>query len=637
MSESKPTLSFKLDDTNYAAWSFAMQIVFEDAGCNAPSGAETVPNENPFRILNTPRAKLLIIQNVSPPLYAQLQHFQDACEMWNYLYRTYSGTNHVRMMEGVKLLATVKFTKPTMAANLENLLNMVTNTKIATGSDTISIERLAVFMFLNCLPARYSNVRSNLEQSPDTITMASMTEALKADDARQSSRDGNPFVGLTTTPAAGSKRCPHGRRKDFCWTCDPSKHPSKQTCKDCGVLGHYSSGSAKCAKNPRVVNVSVGDQWVDQLRPTFSKKKFNNVANAVTTLAPNDLRLALNVRKQRTSLADDEDFILDSGCSTSIVKNKAQLKNYLPCNITMNAANNGVLKCIGYGDLTLNKYLTIPNVLHCRQIPFNLISTSQICDLGFTMSLDKRVLSIKHNRTLILQAFRTHGLYMYSLPTKRKVMLTTSVERTKLFHRRLGHPNYRSLKLLSHASDGMVLDKTPDALCEVCQLSKAHRQPFPPSISLASHIGDLIHADLCHVGISTILEGFTMFMALTDDSTRYTSLYLLKHKDDAVQCIIEYDRFILNKTGHHLKVLRSDNGGEFINHYLKDYFDQHGVRQQTSTPYTPQQNGRAERFNRTLLEGVSAMLIDSKLPWNYWGFAALTFTYLKNRSPHSAV
>ena len=96
---------------------------------------------------------------------------------------------------------------------------------------------------------------------------------------------------------------------------------------------------------------------------------------------------------------------------------------------------------------------------------------------------------------------------------------------------------------------------------------------------------------------------------------------------------------IHGKTGKHLTTLQTDGGkgGEFFNEDLKDYCQQHGIHHRSSTSYTPEQNGRAERTNRTVLEGIRSLLIDSQLLLPYWGLAAETFVYLKNRSPHAAL
>lgn len=86
-----------------------------------------------------------------------------------------------------------------------------------------------------------------------------------------------------------------------------------------------------------------------------------------------------------------------------------------------------------------------------------------------------------------------------------------------------------------------------------------------------------------------------------------------------------------------IKVLRSDNGGEYVNHDLAEFFLSQGMIHQTSCPYTPQQNGVAERRNRQLLEVTRAFLIHHNVPKYLWGEALLSAMYVTNRVPSSAL
>lgn len=153
--------------------------------------------------------------------------------------------------------------------------------------------------------------------------------------------------------------------------------------------------------------------------------------------------------------------------------------------------------------------------------------------------------------------------YIESFGQNKKSLLVGD-HRTTLSHRRLGYLNFKALRLLSHLSDGIVLDNYPIGKCEICIQSNATRNPFPPSTSHASKIKELTHADICSVGVPTILGGHTMFLILTDDATRFSTIYLLNHKDEAAELIIGYDKRMLIKTGRHLTVFRSDGGGEFF-------------------------------------------------------------------------
>ena len=160
------------------------------------------------------------------------------------------------------------------------------------------------------------------------------------------------------------------------------------------------------------------------------------------------------------------------------------------------------------------------------------------------------------------------------------------------------------------------LDKVPTSLCVPCMHAKSHRASFSLSKSHATHIGYLIHSDVCYVGIPSITGEFTMFVLFVDDYSRYMTIYLLRTKADATSAFIDFETKLFNKTGKHISILRSDNGKEYINTVMANYCSEFGITHQTSTAYTPQQNGRAERPNRSVLEGMSSLLHDSKLPYN---------------------
>ena len=90
-------------------------------------------------------------------------------------------------------------------------------------------------------------------------------------------------------------------------------------------------------------------------------------------------------------------------------------------------------------------------------------------------------------------------------------------------------------------------------------------------------------------------------------------------------------------SGHKLKVLRTDNSGEFTSTKFEEFLKSEGIRHECTIPKTPEQNGVAERLNRTLLETVRSMLIDSKLPHKFWAEALCTAAYLRNRSPTKVI
>ena len=109
-------------------------------------------------------------------------------------------------------------------------------------------------------------------------------------------------------------------------------------------------------------------------------------------------------------------------------------------------------------------------------------------------------------------------------------------------------------------------------------------------------------------------------------------MYILKHKGEVFQKFREWRALVEKSTERKVKALRCDNGGEYTSTEFVTYLTQ-GIKHELIVPHTPQQNGAAERLNRTLIEGVRTMLADSKLPHRFWAEALSTYAYLRNRSP----
>lgn len=144
---------------------------------------------------------------------------------------------------------------------------------------------------------------------------------------------------------------------------------------------------------------------------------------------------------------------------------------------------------------------------------------------------------------------------------------------------------------------------------------------------------DLIHSDICDLKILQTRSVKKYFITFIDDSTRYCYVYLLRSKDEALEMFKNYKNEIENQLGRKIKVIRSDRGGEYEAHFAK-FCSQHGIIHQTTAPYTPQQNGIAERKNRTLKEMMNAMLISSEAPRNLWGEALFSANYILNKLLH---
>lgn len=171
------------------------------------------------------------------------------------------------------------------------------------------------------------------------------------------------------------------------------------------------------------------------------------------------------------------------------------------------------------------------------------------------------------------------------------------------------------------------------AVCEGCVMGKFARPPFPTSESQSYAPLELVHTDLCGpMGVPSIGNAKYMFL-LVDDYSRYSWAFFLSKKSQTLETFKKWQVLIERQLDHTLKILRSDNGGEFCSTPFEDHLRSLGVVHQTTIPYSSQQNGVVERANRTIVERTIALMHSEQIPLRLWAETMSTVVYLKNRSP----
>jgi transposase InsO family protein len=130
------------------------------------------------------------------------------------------------------------------------------------------------------------------------------------------------------------------------------------------------------------------------------------------------------------------------------------------------------------------------------------------------------------------------------------------------------------------------------------------------------------------------LGGFLYYVTFIDDFSRKTWIYFMKTKDEVFSRFQEFKAQAKNLMGKKIKVLRIDNGGEYTSNDFSDFCKEVGIKRELTVPYNPQQNGVAERKNRSIMEAIKAMILDQNLPMFLWAEASNTTVYVQNKSPH---
>ena len=118
-----------------------------------------------------------------------------------------------------------------------------------------------------------------------------------------------------------------------------------------------------------------------------------------------------------------------------------------------------------------------------------------------------------------------------------------------------------------------------------------------------------------------------------DDHSRFCWLYMMKNKTEVSRILKNLCQLVRRQFEMNIQGFRTDNAKDFYNNELQEFFEQEGIRHETSCPYTPQQNGLAEKKIGDLMDKCRTLIEQAHLPKNLWGFAAMTAVYLINRLP----
>nr|GFB94208.1 putative ribonuclease H-like domain-containing protein [Tanacetum cinerariifolium] len=210
-----------------------------------------------------------------------------------------------------------------------------------------------------------------------------------------------------------------------------------------------------------------------------------------------------------------------------------------------------------------------------------------------------------------------------------------SADEGMLWHRRLGHLNFKTMnKLVRHnlvrglPSKCFENDHTCTAYLKGKQHKASCKSKLVNSVSKPLHT---LHMDLFSPSSVSSISHKWYCLVVTDDFSRFTWTFFLKTKDETSGILRKFVTEIENLKDLKVKIIRCDNGGEFMNKEMNDFCLQKGLKREFSNARTPQQNGVAKRRNTTLIEAARTMLADAKLPVTFWAEAVNTACYVQNR------
>ncbi|GJV03575.1 putative ribonuclease H-like domain-containing protein [Tanacetum coccineum] len=349
--------------------------------------------------------------------------------------------------------------------------------------------------------------------------------------------------------------------------------------------------------------------------------------------------------------------VIDSRCSRHMTGNRSYLTDYEEIDrgfVTFGGNSKGG-KITGRSKIRTGK-LDFEDVYFVKELKLNLFSVSQMCDkknsVLFTdtecvvLSPDFKLTDESH---VLLKVPREDN--MYSVDLKNVVsqggltclFAKATPDESNLWHKRHGHVNFKTMNKLVK---GNLVRGLPSKIfeinqtCVACQKGKQHKASCKTkTVSSISQPLQMLHMDLFGPTFVKSLMKKMYCLVVTDDFSRFSWVFFLATKDETSEILKTFITGIENLIDLRVKVIRCDNGTEFKNRVMNQFCEMKGIKREFSVARTPQQNGVAERKNRTLIEAARTMLADSKLPTTFWAEAVNTACYVQNRvlviKPHN--
>ena len=602
----------KLDTDNYAVWSVKMKafLIIKDLWGAVSGQGEPKPEADGKALAQL----ALHVKDHHLPL---LSKAETAAEAWQKLEAVYQAKSTARQLHLKRALNSLRKEPSEPLVQYVNRATDMRDQLLAAGH-TVEDQEL-IMCILAGLPREFDTVVAVLEITDSKLELGGVLAKLLQAEQRLGSGERADNRALFTNKASKPQHRAgtggSGNAKE-CWYC--------------GKRGHLK---AECQKKKR--DEQRGHSWArwspSGPNPSMGDSGHRNVAAMGATVVNWDL-----------------DWVLDSGASNHITGNKNLLSNIRAADhhTAVCFANGTIGETQAIGDALLETdraTIVLKDVLYIPTAAANLFSITTATGRGTKFNFGPTCCSIRqHGRDIGAAKRGPNGLYY--IPSLREgataLAATPKPETAELWHRRFGHLGYHNLEALVREDmvDGI---KVPErdfkaqkaAVCEPCILAKHHQAPFPTSKRESTEPLELLHMDLCGPMPVPSLGGSKYVATFLDDFSKLSIVRIITYKSETTTTVREVLHLLENQAKRRVQAIRTDNGREYVNTELTQYLKSRGILHQTTVPYTPEQNGTAERLNRTLMERARAMLSDAELPKELWAEAVNTANYIRCRSP----
>jgi transposase InsO family protein len=270
---------------------------------------------------------------------------------------------------------------------------------------------------------------------------------------------------------------------------------------------------------------------------------------------------------------------------------------------------------------------SISNVFLVESLGYNLLSVSQLCNMGYNCLFTNIYVFVfrRSDGSLAFKGVLDGKLYLVDFSKENADLDACLIAKTNmgwLWHRRLAHVGMKNLHKLLKGDHVLGLTNVcfeKDRPCAACQAGKqVGSTHHGKNVMTTSRPLELLHMDLFGPVVYLSIEGSKYGLVTVDDFARFTWVFFLQDKSETQGTLKRFLKRVQNEFELKVKKIRSDKGSEFKN------LEEEGIKHEFSAPYTPQQNGVLESKNRTLIDMARTMLGEYKMPERFWSEAVNT-------------
>jgi transposase InsO family protein len=669
-------MSIKLDSTNYMIWKLQISAILDaysmiehlDGTIAQPrqfliseAGVQSVNSEFLAWKKRDKALLTLIYSTLSPPVLAMVVGKGTSQEVWETLEERFTCTARANVLNLKLELQAIRKGNESVSSYLQRI--KTTRDMLYAVGVQIDNEEL-LHIILKGLPKEYAPFASAIRTRDGILSLEKLSVLLQTEE--QSMKEGSdplmnsalamfvsntnkPNTGFNGHPSYGNPSSNRGRgRNSFqrgrggrFHNFTPSQPPYQQQHQNQAPYQQQNQNQASPqARSERPICQICWKQGHYAIDCYHRMDFAYQGKNPTMKLAA----MASASNTQHTQSA--ESWLTDSGASDHITANANNLSPQVPYQgqeqVSVGNGQNLPIQNIGNSQLhTKYHKFQLKNVLHVPRIASNLLSVHKLClHNNCSCYFDANQLLVQDLPTgrLLYKGLSKNGVYpiqsqLFNSANKTACTAQSSSDKWQLWHSRLGHPSAKVLSSLSHSCNFNFLSKPALEHCHHCLAGKMHQLPFPSSNKQVQSPFELVHSDLWGPAPVMSTNAFRYYLVFVDEFTKFTWVYLLKHKSDTFHIFTQFQAMVHTQFSLPIKTIRTDCGGEFTSNQFNQFCASKGMIHQVSCPHTPQQNGVAERKHRHLVQCALALLSQSTLPMSYWSYAISTATHLINKLP----